>query len=303
MTGLRPAGPIQQRQLRGARIWFDRGSAKLRPNTEFVPDGWVASSISVVSAGTELRQLTATQTGPPRPAGYMAMAVTGGQTLVAPVSHGAPFDPRGSGILSAPLGPRIAALARFQLMAALGLDVAPSPHAEDVPVVVGSGTVALGCALELRRRGARHIRLLTARRQAAAAELPWVEVRERVEPGAASLVLECSGRRTGDAIRAAGECATVGLLGTPHPGSVLDAERAHRSSLRLLGMHELAGHDDASRQHAFAEVAGWLDRNVEPALLDNWCNVVPGSCAPALYRALQAGRRPSAPLLLLEWAP
>lgn len=135
------------RRYTAARIRVGAGRARLVARA--VPDpGMVAGRFSVLSPGTERRHLAGTD----REAGYMTLGRAGEAAgwVLAPVPHGAAFDPACPGAVTAPLGmdPGMVALARFQQMACLGLDRVPSEDLSDV-VVVGSGPVALGCVLEL----------------------------------------------------------------------------------------------------------------------------------------------------------
>ncbi|MFC7640262.1 hypothetical protein ACFQX6_03895 [Streptosporangium lutulentum] len=141
----------------GPRIHLAGGLARLLPAAP-TPDGMIAGRFSVLSPGTERRHLKASNDpGGARDAGYITVggdASTG--WVLAAVPHGAAFDPSSGGTLTAPpgTGVQVTALARFQQMAILGLEQLPAHTELDDAVVVGSGPVALGCALELCRRGA-----------------------------------------------------------------------------------------------------------------------------------------------------
>jgi hypothetical protein len=145
----------------GARVVFSHGAVKVGPAVA-VPDGALAAQLSVISPGTELRRLAATCTGPDHPAGYMTLtrpAAPGGECLLAPVPHGAPVRRTDSRALRVPsgIGLELVALARFQLMAALGL--ARVVHAVSVAravCVVGGGPVARWGARIAGHSGSRH---------------------------------------------------------------------------------------------------------------------------------------------------
>lgn len=151
------------------RVRFSQGRAELAPKAR-TPAGMVRAEASVVSPGTERRHLAQTTHGPGRDAGYMNLARTSHrQWVLAPCPHGSAFNPEVPGAVAADgaLPAYLIALARFQLMAARGLDRAPVLDLEEV-LVVGSGLVATGCVLELRRRGANRIRVDPPHRHPAA---------------------------------------------------------------------------------------------------------------------------------------
>ncbi|MBP0451132.1 MULTISPECIES: hypothetical protein [unclassified Kitasatospora] len=288
----------------GARLWFRDGQVLLTPPAPGPrPDRARACTASLLSPGTELRRLRTGRPGETRAAGYMAMAASAsGEVVLAPAPHGGWVDPTHADALGTAHGPLVAAAARFQLMAALGLgDLVPDP-AGPPPVVLGSGPVALGAVLELLRRGAARVDVRSSRPWPAVAGLAGVRVVPAVADGSAGLVLECTGSRLAEALAAAAPGATVGLLGTPQDAAPLDPLLVHRSSLRVLGMHELGGRRAAERVARFREVGDWLAARFAPEQFADWCHVTPGDHAPELYRALLAGRRPQPPLLLLDWS-
>ncbi|MDR3034105.1 MAG: hypothetical protein LBV78_13510 [Kitasatospora sp.] len=261
--------------------------------------GFVAGQFSVVSPGTERRHLA----GPDREAGYMTLGRTDETAgwVLAPVPHGAAFTPDCPGAVTAPPGaaPRLVALARFQQMASLGLDRAPTADLDDA-VIVGSGPVALGCALELRRRGVTRITVVTARRHAPIGRAPGVHCVAPSGAGRGQLVIDAAGTPA----YAAGltqDGGVLGLLGTPDPGDVIPALELHRGGRTVVGMHELAPATDGAYQAAFTAVALWLAGHLDPALVDGWCRTVPGPRAPELFALLDAPGRPAEPVLLLDW--
>ncbi|MEU7089672.1 hypothetical protein [Streptomyces achromogenes] len=285
------------RRYTGARVRVGGGRARLVPPAAPGP-GLVVGQYSVVSPGTERRHLA----GPDREAGYMTLGRTDTSAgwVLAPVPHGAAFDPACPGAVTAPPGmsPRLVALARFQQMACLGLDRAPCAELEDA-VVMGSGPVAVGCVLELRRRGATRITVVTSRRHAPIGRAPGVRC---VPPDGAErghLVIDAVGSPAYAASLTAGG-GVLGLLGTPAPGDMLPALEAHRGGWTVVGMHELAPAAEGY-QDAFTTAALWLAEHLEPALADAWSRTVPGALAPDLFALLDAPGRPVEPVLLLDW--
>jgi hypothetical protein len=309
---------MNQHDGRGGRIRFEGGRACLVPATS-VPEGWLPAAFSVVSPGTERRHLEATVAGPPRMAGYMTLARTlsdppnGDGWVLAAVPHGAAIDPNHADQLGCPSGAgvEVVAVARFQLMSALGFArtltgswrEAPvwwgNPET-DVPLVIGSGPVALGCVLELKRRGAPRVQVLTGRSDPAIGRLPGVAVTAAVEPGRHRFVVDATGRAEA-AARLVAPGGTLALLGTPEPGDRLSAVGVHRGGWTVLGWHELAGHDPAVDQDLYRQIAAWLTDTVEPHQVTAWCRRWPGEQAEQLYSSLTGPNRPAEPVLLLEW--
>jgi hypothetical protein len=286
----------------GARVLFTGGTARLAP-TRAAPDGWEPPLASVVSPGTELRQLAATTTGPGRAAGYMTLARRGDGLQLAPVPHGAPVPPETprSLIISAGMPAERVAIARFQLMAALGLAAhVPAIRAAARVLVTGSGPVATGCALELWRLGARHVTIATRHPSPAAAGIPGTEVTSPPGP-ACAVVIECTGyAATGLELTSPG--GLLGLLGTPRDSEGLPAAAAHRAGVTIAGMHELAGYDAVRYQDTFTTVLEWVTLAVSGRQARSWCRRVPGEDAPGLYARLQGPGRPPEPFLILNWS-
>ncbi|SFK20063.1 hypothetical protein SAMN05216275_119100 [Streptosporangium canum] len=285
----------------GPRIRLVDGHAHLLPAVP-APTGMICGRFSVLSPGTERRHLYAT-TGfdGPRHAGYMTFGGdhSAGWVLAA-VPHGACFDPSTGGTITAPPGTRIqaAAVARFQQMAVLGLDQVPAGVSLDDAVVVGSGPVALGCALELRRRGAARIQVLTGRRQPPISYAPGVECASVISRGRTALVIDAAGtpRRAARLLTPRG---TLGLLGTPALGGRLSSLLIHRSGWTVVGMHELSAAATRRYQDAYTAAATWLN-GLPPDLVDSWCHLVPGTQAPALYAGLDGPRSPE-PVVIFSW--
>jgi threonine dehydrogenase-like Zn-dependent dehydrogenase len=257
----------------------------------------------VLSPGTERRRLAATVEGPARTSGYVTI---GGEQeqgwLLAPVPHGAPFDPQLQGVVAAPRGTSlpIAALARFQLMAALGVARLPAVVDLGNAVVVGSGPVALGAALELRRRGAGQVRVLTSRQDAPIERGHGVECVKEVEAAGALLAIDAVGapERTSALVAPGG---VLGLIGTPEENGVVPALTLHRGGRTVVGMHELAGFDSGRYQALYTEVVTWLSAWLDPALAVFWCRTVPGDLAASVMESLGRSGRPNEPIILFSW--
>ncbi|CUU60609.1 Threonine dehydrogenase [Parafrankia irregularis] len=289
----------------GARILFRRGAAVVVPPVS-VPPGWSTACYSVVSPGTELRRLAATVNGADHEAGYMTIVGRpSGDQLLIPVPHGAaaaPRDPRG---LPVPQGARAehVAAARFQVMAALGLDswVAHCRTHRTV-LVLGGGPVAVGCALELARLGVAQVEVVTQHPRPALATLPGVTVLAE-PPRAASqpIVIDCTGRAA-QALTLTAPGGLLGLLGTPATEADLSAAAVHRHGAVVAGMHELAGHDGEMRRAMFQTALRWVTATVDPDGAPGWFARIPGEQAGPFYAALAGSRRPAAPFVILEWS-
>ncbi|GAA3118851.1 hypothetical protein GCM10010466_07180 [Planomonospora alba] len=286
----------------GARIRLVAGRARLLPAVP-VPDSLTPARFSVLSPGTERRHLAATVRGPARDSGYMTVGGEQGRGwLLAPVPHGAPFDPRLEGTVTAPPGTplHVAAVARFQLMAALGLARLPDDVDLEDAVVAGSGPVALGCVLELRRRGVRRVRVLTSRRNAPIGRAPGTECVDEVRAAGAGLVVDAAGRpeRAAGLVRRGG---VLGLLGTPEECGTLPALELHRGGCTVVGMHELAAFDPGRYRAAYAETAAWLNAWLDAELTASWCRTVPGDLAPRVFESLGRPGRPDEPIVVFSW--
>lgn len=308
----------------GARVWFQGDDVWLTPAAPLASlasdPRLVPCMVSLISPGAELRSWRSSKPAYRRPAGQAAIAWRAGRVLLAPAPHGAGVDPLGERTLSADCTVPVAAAARFQLIAALGLRRLrpPSPgqrrpgegarsgggmlpSGNGPAVVIGSGPVALGAVLELIRLGVREVLVWSRREWPAVTGLPGVSVLPDLSRAGAALVVECTGRRVADALDAAAPGATIGLLGAPGTTDTVSAPRVHGAGLRLVGMREPTGLPHRERRETYAALAGWLTTEVGPARIAAWCHATPGERAVELYRALRDGDRPRPPLLLLDW--
>ncbi|MFI6162580.1 hypothetical protein ACIA59_21855 [Micromonospora haikouensis] len=228
-----------------------------------------------------------------------------GEKRLAPVPHGAAARSDDHRALPIPQAtrPEHVAVARFQVMAALGLGCWMSHYRPPEPaVVVGGGPVALGCILELKNRGVARVVMVTRHPQPAAAVLPGVAILAD-SPGAEtqSFVIDCTGR-AGRAFAMVAPGGFLGLLGTSDGEEALSATAVHRRGAAVVGMHELAGHCDRARQAAFAAVLRKVTTTVDIDSVKGWFNRIPGEQAVPLYAALASSRRPTAPFVVLEWS-
>lgn len=281
------------------RIRFHQGKAVMWP-APVVPTGMVEACVSVISPGTERRHLIDTGQGPARDAGYMNLARTDGGWALAPCPHGAAFCVSLPGtITTAHLPVHLLAAARFQLMASLGLDRTPELDLEH-PVVVGSGPVAVGAILELRRRGADRIHVWTHRSNTLLAHLPGLVPTN--DPGRSRLVVDTTGEPD-RALAVALPGAVVGLLGTPERRRMVDALAVHRGGVLLVGMHELArvAPGAPAYQDVFDRCTSWLSSWGDRDVLQDWYQILPGERAPQFYANLLHGNRPAEPFILWDW--
>jgi hypothetical protein len=295
--------PGEPTRYTGVRIRIAAGRAFVLPASP-IPDGMINGCVSVLSPGSERRRLTATINGPSRHSGYMTLGQGPQGWVLAPAPHGASFAPDLAGALTVPPGTdvHIAALARFALIASTGLDRLPAAVDLTETVVVGSGPIALGCALELHRRGATHIRVLTSRRHAPIGRVPGVELLSDLVVGSVPLAIDAVGRADRAATFLSPGC-TLGLLGTPTEHGILSALAVHRGGWTVVGMHELAPAIDGRYQLAYTRAATWITSHVDAQSVASWCRRVPGDDAPRIFETLGGPDRPAEPVIIFEWQP
>jgi threonine dehydrogenase-like Zn-dependent dehydrogenase len=289
----------------GARVMFADGAAHLlQPGVP--PQGTVPATASVISPGTELRRMNGSTTSPDHPAGYMNIAYRpdSGQVMLAPAPHGAWMCLDHPRALAAAAGTPLAvvATARFQLIAAIGLSH-DAFHAPPAAVITGSGPVALGCCLELLRRGSQDLTLLTSRTEVPFASDLGIRITRAVPPGSAPVVIDATGRiETGLSAVAPG--GTLGLLGTPHPVTAVSALHVHRHGLAVIGMHELLNYDHATYQHQYSGALAWLTATYGRDFPDRWCERLRESQVADYYRQLaeDGSEHGTRPITIVEWA-
>jgi hypothetical protein len=244
--------------------------------------------------------------GPNRPAGYMNIARRPGsdEIMLAPEPHGAwmPLDhPRA---LRAPAGTElpVAAVARFQLIAAVGMS-----HTAFIPsegaLVAGSGPVALGCCLELMRRGTTDITLLTSRDDVPFARDLDIRLTQSAPEGSAACVIDTTGNIE-PSLSAAAAGGVIGLLGTPESHCAVSALLLHRRGVAAIGMHELSNCNHAAYQNLYTAVLAWLATSVGGHLPARWCSRLRANQILDHYRRLATGGngRDKQPVTIVEWS-
>jgi len=294
----------------GARVVFTRGAPRLlTPATP--PMDAVAATASVISPGTELRRMGESAEGPDRYAGYMNIArhPVSGELMLAPEPHGAWMRVEHPRALIAPTDTdlRTAAIARFQLIAAVGMSQ-PAFTVPSAALVVGSGPVALGACLELIRRGTADLTLLTSRLAVPFAHDLGIRLVRSASEGPAGVVIDTTGD-IGRAMDAVARGGLVGLLGTPAPDSAVSGLRLHREGVTIIGMHELARYEQANYQHIYSEVLAWLPCVFQDAgseVPERWCTRIRAAQVADYYCAqLTAARRAAlgaGPVTIVEWS-
>jgi hypothetical protein len=290
----------------GARVVFHHGAPRLLAPAA-PPTGAVAAIASVISPGTELRRMRESAQGADHPAGYMNIArrPASGELMLAPEPHGSWMRLDHPRALAAPADTdlRTAAIARFQLISAVGMS---QPHftVPSAALVVGSGPVALGACLELMRRGTEELSLLTPRFEVPFADDLCIRLVRAVPKGAAAVVIDT----TGDVERAIAAVAPgglIGFLGTPARDSAVSGLQLHRRGVTVMGMHELVGYEHPAYQLLYSSVYAWLPRVLNdsggPA---RWCTQLPATQVIEHYSRLvatRAGGAGTAPITIVEW--
>ena len=290
----------------GARVLFADGAAHLlSPGAP--PQGTVPATASIISPGTELRRMSGSTTSPDRPAGYMNIAYRpdSGQVMLAPAPHGAWMNLDHPRALTAATGTPlpVVATARFQLIAAVGLNH-NAFRAPAAAVVTGSGPVALGCCLELLRRGTQNLTLLTSRAEVPFASDLGIRITRAVPTGSAPVVIDATGRiETGLSAVAPG--GTLGLLGTPHAVTAVSALHVHRQGLAVIGMHELLDYDRPTYQYQYSAALAWLTATYGHDLPDRWCQRLHEGQVADYYRQLSqdGSGHGTQPIIIVDWAP
>ncbi|MER8233235.1 hypothetical protein [Streptomyces sp. NPDC094049] len=171
------------------------------------------------------------------------------------------------------------AVARFQHIACLALDRLPPAPDFDRPVVIGPGAVALGCVLEIRRRGADRVTVVPGRRHPPIGRAPYVTLTAPDAARTAELVVDTTGE-PGRALALTAAGGVLGLLGAPGPGTALLVREVHRNGSVAVGMLELAPTLPGAYEAVFTRCGEWFTRTVDPGLLAAWCRTVPGEKPP-----------------------
>lgn len=269
---------------------------------------WIPSEFSVVSPGTEQWQLSQSRDRRTTlPLGYIAGArLATGAVVVAPAPHGATFSPLmpGSMTVSAPLH-RIA-VGRFQLVTAASLQAVGQAFRSDVPtLLVGSGAVAIGAALELGRLGFADVRLVStsaSRLNRNLPSLPWLTSALPNEARPSPQVIDCVGTITSLTLtqRLCSAQGVIGLLGSPRDAGGLSLYGVHRNGLNVVGLHELLL-EDLARGQLLKTILQWLATLDDSVPLGDLVRTHSGVTAPHVYDGL-AAHRFTEPIQVFDWS-
>lgn len=281
------------------KISVERGSvsALIEAGGPLAP-GYSEAICSVVSPGTERRSVRDGRRYP----GYMNIVQDGGgKRWLVPSPHGAAVR-LDDAVEALPLreetSERVAALARFQIIAALGFGRMSSRVGRDTACVIGTGPVAVGAVLELIRQGVRSIDVVSRRGAPRLEGYPGVRVLEQPEPS--EFVLDCAGDPA-RALELVSIGGSLGLLGTGVSAPEMSGLDIHRRNISVIGMHELAGIAVDSRVRCFYEVQDWLAvwplRNEAESLVE----MVNKDDVPKLYGEILSGPRRSGLVSVLQW--
>ncbi len=250
--------------------------------------------ISLLSRGTERRRSREQHVVDGR-FGYINIARSEDDFWIRPLPHGACGTNEGA-LHCRSRSLATVALARIQLVAASALYTSTGDLPRCSPaLVVGSGPVALGAALELNRLGCPHVVVHTDGRATGLA-LPTVEGIE-IEAHVAEdrrfgLLIDavCSPQSIALALAHCERNGTLGLLGTPEGRTSLDLYQVHRQNIKLLGLHELNSADN-QRQALLQNIHQWLTAH-HAELAQTVCKIHPSTTFERNYPALLERSQP-----------
>ncbi|NKI73937.1 zinc-binding dehydrogenase [Dickeya sp. CFBP 2040] len=282
------------------RVLFDKGRVLLCPPSTLSKDS-VHSIASVVSLGTETRQLKKTKNGEPSFAGYMNLVDAGDDGhWILPTPHGstnatAMKNPRALAVEKR-LPLHYIAASRFQLIAAANL--LPDTFYSGQAAVLGSGPVAFGCVLELTRKKVDTIHVVSKHPEYTHSLLPWTHSMASCRKNMFDVVYDCTGDLS-SALEIVKDGGVISVLGTPSEDYSFDLLAVHRRGITLLGMHELrpSAEDYLAR---FEQVCSWLSCAVKDNLLSQMCTYWPGEKAPELYERIGTHQR-FGPFIMFQW--
>jgi hypothetical protein len=269
---------------------------------------WLPSHFSIVSSGTERWQLSQSAVSDGVvPLGYIAVHMfSSGEVAIAPAPHGSTYSLAMPGTMIATAPIEMLAIGRFQLMAAASIQAAGLEFRPDrTTILIGSGAVSLGAALELGRRGFTDVRMVSSsasRLGKRIFDLPWLRSYPSTTMSLCDQVIDCVGTvaslQVADRLcRARG---TIGLLGSPRENCGLSLYRLHRDGVRVVGLHELLL-DNAKRAGLFSEILTWLIDLDKGIHLKVFLRFHSSRKASEVYDLL-ANRQLPEPLQIFDWS-
>ncbi|MFJ2466761.1 zinc-binding dehydrogenase [Pseudomonas sp. NPDC087615] len=249
---------------------------------------------SIVSRGTERRR-SCSQQGSDGRFGYINIAQSAEQFWIRPLPHGVP-GPNEGALRCRSLSLATVALARIQLIAASAFLSRRKDLQHDTPaLIVGSGAVALGAALELRRLGCPDVVISTNSYEAAISAPTDTGIsitQELTDEQMFGMVIDavCNSQSVRLALKHCERNGTIGLLGSPYAPIPVDLYQVHRRNLNVLGLHELNS-SDSQRQSLLEEIHHWITLN-HVALAESLCEIHSAKAFHVAYPTLLEQSRP-----------
>ena len=251
-------------------------------------------SYSIVSRGTERRRARYQAVCDGR-FGYINIAKSAEKYWIRPLPHGVAGNHEES-LFCLSANVETVAVARIQLIAASAFYVWRSDLQLDAAaLIIGSGAVALGAAMELQRLGYSDVIINLNRPELM--PLPWAPQGITIQQVQTNcrrfrLVIDAVGSQ--DSLKAAIDLCqphgVIGLLGSPGTALSLDFYQVHRRGLKLIGLHELNTNFE-QRQVLFNDVHQWIQRNYK-VLAGLICTIHPGEKFQHLYPEILAQSMP-----------
>ncbi|WP_395605985.1 hypothetical protein [Pseudomonas sp. B16120] len=254
----------------------------------------VKCAYSVVSRGTERRR-TRLHGGFDGRFGYINIAHSADQYWIRPLAHGVAGSIDGA-LCCTSSALATVAIARIQLVAASALHSSLSVLCRHEPaLVIGTGAIALGAVLELKRLGCPnvviHAPLLKAEMPTLGIEGVSV-IQSLAQDLKFGLVIDAVSTSESIALALAHSKTkgVIGLLGSPDGFASIDLYKVHRNNLNLIGLHEL-NESDEQRQVLLEEVHRWLESKYA-SFAESVCRIHPAKDFSSIYPALLAQTQP-----------
>jgi hypothetical protein len=307
MRSFHLAAPMPPR-YRGRGLVATEGVVCLTTFSDNSPlTGWCRPNFSIVSPGTEAWAIARSRhENVTIPLGYMAVQIRRGtNAAIAATPHGTEFRGDDPSVLTGRGSVECLVVGRFQLIAAAALSAVRGSASEcRSATIVGSGPVAIGAAFEMRRRGNRHVQMVSRRAawlRTVMAGVDWLDIRSPKAATPTASVIDCTGTSRGlaTATRLLAPGGIIGLLGSPRVNRGLNLYDVHRRGLKVIGLHELLS-SDRSRQRLFTSIVKWLSNELKLSVVSQWLCSWPGDHASTLYELLRR-RRAAGLFHLLRW--
>ncbi|MFB4356834.1 hypothetical protein RBJ15_11385 [Pantoea sp. BS_4] len=259
---------------------------------------------SIVSIGTELRQLRMSKTCSDIFAGYMNIVSTDTKHFfLVPSPHGSSNEEaiNDARVLKFPKDIPLyyIAAARFQLITAVNIKNMKMTFERNTNLLIlGSGPVSVGAFFEAVRLEINNIFVQPELYKTLYSFFPQCQKLNDQVFNSFDVVFDCKGQPD-ESVKYVKDEGVIAIIGTPCKGMYVDALSIHRRGIKMYGFHELIP-PPSLYLRIFRFIVKWITNSVDSELLKSLTIYMPGYEAREVYHNLCRYPR-KYPFIIFKW--